>query len=271
MTTGRINQVAILNPRTAAQKASRRRRNSCYKLEGSRRSAPSHAPPSRRTYRKRTRPIQLPPPSSPKDGPPRRGRGLATAKNTATCAPREEETRDQSRPRTDTGHRNRPQRSSRTVASSQPSTDPGCPLIEDQRDFWPLPQALAQRQLSGVTCFNIMGITPPGRVKEMHPAPNRRADQSWRSLPLSRKQGVLVRNHQAQSHESASAIGGFQQARSPTKAMVTAKAAWSLGMSPGKVPRGSAKRVGKCPCWLGPSLAHTPCDRLKACCRCWPG
>src|SRR3712207_872140 len=92
MTTGRINQVTILNPSAEAHERTPRRRPGCTRWKGRRRSDPSRKHRRCTRHLSHKRPIQLPPLSSPSCGPQRVAFGYYTVHYTVTYAPQEERT-----------------------------------------------------------------------------------------------------------------------------------------------------------------------------------
>jgi len=95
MTTGRINQVTILNLGAEARGCGPREGG---KYEGRSRQSDPSQPHRRRTWRRRCeRLIQLPPLSSPRCGPQRNKIGDSTKNKPVACAPQEEETHASSR------------------------------------------------------------------------------------------------------------------------------------------------------------------------------
>ena len=93
MTTGRINQVTIVNPSAEANERNPPKEARMYQVEGETPKRNSSRKHQRRTrHLSHKRPIQLPPLSSPSCGPQRVAFGYYTVHYTVTYAPQEERT-----------------------------------------------------------------------------------------------------------------------------------------------------------------------------------
>ena len=154
-----------------------------YRMEGRRRSDPSRKHHKCTRHLSHERPIQLPPLSSPSCGPQRVAFGYYTAYYTVTYAPQEERTRAKSTRKR--GYLTEPSpKIWWNVWQSQRSTDPKwCPLIERPAGLQFPPQA---------RCSNPK-VTNTAQAERSRRAPCRHAHQSKHSVPLRRKQGLLVR------------------------------------------------------------------------------
>ena len=96
MTTGRINQVTILDLSAETPKHNPRKGVEFTKA-GSRMSDPSHSPRLYTWHRRCEQPIQLPPLSFPRYGPQRGMTGVSASNKPVTYAPKEEKTHASSR------------------------------------------------------------------------------------------------------------------------------------------------------------------------------
>jgi hypothetical protein len=148
MTTGRINQVAILSfragPPAGGGTSQERAPGGAPELryEGGARGPGRRLPSARGSYEACAAPIQLPPLSSPRGGPPRGVVGPQGPPYAATCAPQKEGTRPRPRPGAATGW-GLPPRIWRSVGH-QPAVHR--PLVSPagrggQRGFGPRPRA----------------------------------------------------------------------------------------------------------------------------------
>jgi hypothetical protein len=183
MTTGRINQVTIVNPSAEANEQTPRRRPWCTGRKGEAEATPSRKHQECARHPSHERPIQLPPLSSPSCGPRRVAFGYYTVYYTVTCAPQEERTRAKSTRKR--GYLTEPSpKIWWNVWQSQRSTDPKCcPLIERPAGLQFPPQARCSHPK----------VTNTAQAGKSRRAPRRHANQSKHSVPLHGKQGLLVR------------------------------------------------------------------------------
>jgi hypothetical protein len=168
MTTGRINQVTIVDSNAEANERTPRREPGCTKWKGEAEASPSRKHQRCARHLSHERPIQLPPLSSPSCGPRRVALGYYTAYYPVTYAPQEEKTRAKSTRKR--GYLTEPSpKIWWNDWQSQRSTDPKCcPLIKRPTGLqFPL-QA---------RCSNPK-VTNPAQAERSRRAPSRRAHQS---------------------------------------------------------------------------------------------
>ena len=145
MTTGRINQVTILDPDAEAPRHDSRR-SGIYQAEN-RRSDPNHLPRQYTWHRRCKQSIQLPPLSCPRCGPRRSSTDVSASSKPATYAPQMEKTHASSRTQGADTRRGCPQKSGEYLASPAIHRPQTMPANRKKQDFSCSPQVQAQHRV----------------------------------------------------------------------------------------------------------------------------